>query len=95
MSHSHVSNLDKSKFEHDGTLGIGAISHDQMALRNNLLNHVAGYLAMGTDSINSHEPDEHRGEYRRFGRSQLPNSIPEGTVKRGRPRSGTSATTIR
>lgn len=95
MSHSHVSNLDKSKFEQDGTLGIGAISHDQIALRNNLLNHVAGYLAMGTNSIDNHETDDHCGTYRRFGRSQLPDPIPEGTVRRGRPRSGTSATVFR
>ncbi len=85
MSHSYVSNFDKAKFEKNGTLGIGSIAHNDIEERNNLLSHVAGYLAKGTLSKDGSEQDVLFGKYRRFGRSQL-DPIPVGTIKRGRPR---------
>ncbi len=86
-SRSYVSNLDKDKFEEMGQLGIGNISHKDIALRNNLLNHVAGYLTKDSMPNNENGLGDQWGSFRRFGRSQLPDPIPEGTVKPGRPRS--------
>lgn len=86
MSNSHVSNLDKVRFEKDGTLGIGSISHSDVSLRNNLLNHVAGYLTKGTMPSEGTEFYDQFGTFRRFGRSQLPEPLPEGMPRRGRPR---------
>lgn len=56
-------------------------------MRNNLLNHVAGYLTKETMPNNGSIPGDQWGAFRRFGRSQLPDPIPKGTVKPGRPRS--------
>lgn len=87
MSNSHVSNLSKARFEKSGTLGIGSIAHNQISLRNNLLNHVAGYLTKGTMPGEGNDLNDQYGSFRRFGRSQLPEPIPDGAVRRGRPRS--------
>lgn len=87
MSKSHVSNLDKDKLEAMGQLGVGNISHNDFTKRNNLLNHVAGYLAKESMQSNESIPSDQWGTFRRFGRSQLPEPIPEGTVRPGRPRS--------
>jgi len=87
MSRSYVSNLDKEKFEEDGTLGIGSIAHNQISLRNNLLNHVAGYLTVGPLPDECSAITELFEGHRRFGRKQLPMPRPEGVARPGRPRS--------
>lgn len=87
MSSSKVSNLAKEIFEGMGQFWIGNISHNYVSMRNNLLNHVAGYLTKETMPNNGSIPGDQWGAFRRFGRSQLPDPIPKGTVKPGRPRS--------
>lgn len=85
MASSFVCNLHKEKFIEQDTLGIGMVRHDDIPMRNNLLDGVAGYLAKGT------MPHEHRDIYdqyshvRRFGRSRMPAPLPEGP-RVGRPR---------
>ena len=87
LTHSYVSNFDKMKFEKTGTLGIGAIAHNEITLRNNLLNHVAGYLTKDTIDSGVQECMEEDAAFRRFGKSQSPR--PRSTLINpvGRPRS--------
>ena len=87
LTHSYVSNLDKLKFEKDGTLGIGAIAHNEITLRNNLLNHVAGYLTKATMDEGVLECLEEGTSFRRFGKSQSPQPRSPFTKSPGRPRS--------
>lgn len=87
MSHSHVSNVNKHQYERDGTLGVGAIAHNEITLRNNLLNIVAGYMTKGSihDSAREFLPDG--TAFRTFGRSALPRPKPNWQSHAGRPRS--------
>lgn len=84
---SYVSNLDKLKFERTGTLGIGAIAHNDITLRNNLLNHVAGYLTKGTMEEGVLECLPEGASFRRFGKSQSPEPRSSLAIRPGRPRS--------
>ena len=86
MTHSYVSNTDKLKFEQAGTLGIGAIAHNEINLRNYLLDKVAGYLTKGSLDDGYRECLEDGTSFRSFGRSESPQPRPEGIARLGRPR---------
>lgn len=83
-SHSYVSNTDKVKFVRNGTLGIGAIAHNDLDLRNNLLEHVAGYITKGGIDDSAREFLPEGKVFRTFGRSELPQARVSAV---GRPRS--------
>jgi len=85
MGRCHVSNLDKGKLDERGCLGIGMIHRDDVALRNNLIQRVAGYIAKGSSMPDARSGRSETGDFRTFGRSRLLPPLPENQPRRGRP----------
>ena len=85
MGRCYVSNLDKDRFAAKDVLGIGMIHRDDLALRNNLLEHVAGYVAKDSPMLEVQSACSKTGDFRTFGRSQLLRPLPDDMPRRGRP----------
>lgn len=86
MGHCYISNFDKDRLAAQGCLGIGMIHRNDFDLRNNLLEHVAGYLTMESSMPPFIQSDRTAtGGFRVFGRSQLWAPVDNNQPRRGRP----------
>ena len=85
MGLCYVSNFDKDKLARDACLGIGMIHRDELDLRNNLLQYVAGYIAKDSQIQDFRSARSETGEFRTFGRSRLLPPLPDNVLRRGRP----------
>lgn len=85
MGHCYISNFDKEKLAKMDCLGIGMIHRDDCSLRHNLLEHVAGYITKASEISDTRSGLPNGGEFRTFGRSQLPAPLRNDQPRLGRP----------
>lgn len=83
--HCYISNFDKAKMAQQGILGIGMIHRDNVDLRINLLERVAGYLTKKSSEFATASGLTQSGGFRTFGKSQMPDEIDPNAKRRGRP----------
>ena len=81
----HISNLEKEKLDRDGCLGIGMIKRNDVALRINLIEKVATYIAKKCKIFDIHSGNTRSGAFRTFGTSQMPPPLDPNVPRRGRP----------
>jgi hypothetical protein len=83
--HCYISNFDKEKMDREGKLGIGMIHRDDEQLRINLIEKVAGYITKKCSTFDVYSGSTESGEFRTFGKSQMPKPIDTSVPRRGRP----------
>ena len=81
----YVSNFDKKKMAREGKLGIGMIRRDDVELRINLIERVAAYITKKSSTFDTPSGRTESGEFRTFGKSQMPKPIDTSVPRRGRP----------
>lgn len=81
----YISNFDKAKLESDGCLGIGMIHRDNVSLRINLIEKVAAYITKKCTAFDIQSGRTESGDFRTFGKSQMPQPLDPNAPRRGRP----------
>lgn len=81
----YISNFDKAKLEEQGCLGIGMIHRDNVMLRVNLIEKVAPYITKKCTAFDIQSGRTESGDFRTFGKSQMPKPLDPNVPRRGRP----------
>ena len=81
----YISNFDKKKMDREGNLGIGMIHRDDVQLRINLIEKVAAYITKKCSTFDVQSSRTESGEFRTFGKSQMPKPLDPSVPRRGRP----------
>lgn len=81
----YISNFDKAKLEEQGCLGIGMIHRDNVILRVNLIEKVAPYITKKCTAFDIQSGRTESGDFRTFGKSQMPKPLDPNVPRRGRP----------
>ncbi len=85
FGYCHISNLAKEKFASRGTLGIGMIHRNDVALRINLIERVAAYITKKSSAFDIRSGRTESGDFRTFGKSWMPKPLNPTLPRRGRP----------
>ena len=81
----YISNFDEEKMRREGCLGIGMIHRDDIQLRINLIEKVAPYITKKCTDFDIQSGRTDSGEFRTFGKSQMPKPLDPNVPRRGRP----------
>lgn len=81
----YISNFDKDRLAKQGCLGIGMIHRNDVQLRINLNEKVAAYITKKCSAFDIQSGITQSGDFRTFGKSQMPKPLDENSPRRGRP----------
>lgn len=81
----YISNFDKIRLSLEGCLGIGMIHRNDLHLRINLNEKVAPYITKKCTAFDIQSDRTDSGDFRTFGKSQMPKAIDPNVPRRGRP----------
>lgn len=81
----YISNFDKAKLAEQGCLGIGMIHRNDVLLRMNLIEKVAPYITKKCTAFDIQSGRTESGDFRVFGKSQMPKPFNPNIPRRGRP----------
>lgn len=81
----YISNFDKDRLAKQGCLGIGMIHRNDVQLRINLNENVAAYITKKCSALDIQSGITQSGDFRTFGKSQMPKALDENSPRRGRP----------
>ncbi|BCO29051.1 hypothetical protein MIZ03_3962 [Rhodoferax lithotrophicus] len=85
LGRCYISNCDKDKLSVQGCLGIGMIHRDDIQLRKNLIERVAAYITKRCSEFEIDTANTASGDFRTFGKSQMPPPLDPNVSRRGRP----------
>ena len=81
----YIPNFDKDRLAKQGCLGIGMIHRNDVQLRINLNEKVAAYITKKSCAFDIQSGSTQSGDFRTFGKSQMPRPLDENCPRRGRP----------